>query len=61
MTSPVTPNGRIPQDCLEMDKESCVFARRKRRSSKTDEYESSEDERRENPYSLDDKSLDSYY
>eukprot|EP00026_Physarum_polycephalum_P006822 Phypoly_transcript_06875.p1 GENE.Phypoly_transcript_06875~~Phypoly_transcript_06875.p1 ORF type:complete len:366 (+),score=63.36 Phypoly_transcript_06875:318-1415(+) len=37
----VIPTGRIPQDCMEMDKENCVF------ETKTEESESSDDEREE--------------
>lgn len=49
----VIPTGRIQQDCLELDKESCVFAR-------TEESDSSDDEREEsNPTVA--KQLDLYY
>jgi hypothetical protein len=48
----VIPTGRIPQDCVELDKENCVFAR-------PDDPDSSDDEREEQNPTVDAK-LDFY-
>lgn len=55
--SMVVPTGRIPKDCIELDKENCAFASSRRRGDDSDaEYEDARDE----PNATVDANLDLY-